>query len=128
VAAPVERQFGRIAAPTEMTSASYLGSTSIALQVRPFPETSTRRRDRQAASNAARGYLPPTLPNNPELPQGNPADAPIMIVALTSDTLRRGQIVRRRASSILQQKLSQLTRCRARSSWAAASLPAVGWR
>src|SRR5207247_2519786 len=64
-------------------------------------------RDVQAAINAARGYLPPALPNNPSYRKVNPADAPIMIVALTSDTLGRGQMYDA-ASSILQQKLSQL--------------------
>src|SRR6266478_293211 len=64
-------------------------------------------RDVQAAISAARGYLPPALPNNPSYRKVNPADSPIMIVALTSDTLRRGQMYDA-ASSILQQKLSQL--------------------
>src|SRR3989442_4219714 len=107
VAAPLERQFGRIAGLNEMTSTSYLGSTSIALQFDLSRNIDGAARDVQAAINAARGYLPPTLPNNPNYRKVNPADAPIMIVALTSDTLRRGQMYDA-ASSILQQKLSQL--------------------
>ncbi len=108
VAAPLERQFGRIAGLTEMTSASYLGSTSIALQFDLSRNIDGAARDVQAAINAARGYLPPTLPNNPSYRKVNPADSPIMIVALTSDTLSRGQMYDA-ASSILQQKLSQLS-------------------
>jgi multidrug efflux pump len=107
VAAPLERQFGRIAGLTEMTSTSYLGSTSIALQFDLSRNIDGAARDVQAAINAARGYLPPALPNNPSYRKVNPADAPIMIVALTSDTLHRGQMYDA-ASSILQQKLSQL--------------------
>src|SRR5437867_10525468 len=107
VAAPLERQFGRIAGLTEMTSTSYLGSTSIALQFDLSRNIDGAARDVQAAINAARGYLPPALPNNPSYRKVNPADAPIMIVALTSDTLSRGQMYDA-ASSILQQKLSQL--------------------
>jgi multidrug efflux pump len=106
VAAPLERQFGRIAGLTEMTSTSYLGSTSIALQFDLSRNIDGAARDVQAAINAARGYLPPALPNNPSYRKVNPADAPIMIVALTSDTLTRGQMYDA-ASSILQQKLSQ---------------------
>jgi multidrug efflux pump len=107
VAAPLERQFGRIAGLTEMTSTSYLGSTSIALQFDLSRDINGAARDVQAAINAARGYLPPALPNNPSYRKVNPADAPIMIVALTSDTLGRGRMYDA-ASSILQQKLSQL--------------------
>jgi len=107
VAAPLERQFGHIAGLTEMTSTSYLGSTSIALQFDLSRNIDGAARDVQAAINAARGYLPPNLPNNPSYRKVNPADAPIMIVALTSDTLSRGRMYDT-ASSILQQKLSQL--------------------
>jgi len=90
-----------------MTSTSYLGSTSIALQFDLSRNIDGAARDVQAAINAARGYLPPNLPNNPSYRKVNPADAPIMIVALTSDTLSRGRMYDT-ASSILQQKLSQL--------------------
>src|SRR5258706_9770564 len=107
VAAPLERQFGRIAGLTEMTSTSYLGSTSIALQFDLSRNIDGAARDVQAAINAARGYLPPALPNNPSYRKVNPADAPIMVVALTSDTPGRGQMYDA-ASSVLQQKLSQL--------------------
>jgi hypothetical protein len=106
VAAPLERQFGRIAGLTEMTSTSYLGSTSVSLQFDLSRSIDGAARDVQAAINAARGYLPPALPNNPSYRKVDPADAPIMIVALTSDTLNRGQMYDA-ASSILQQKLSQ---------------------
>ncbi len=107
VAAPLERQFGRIAGVTEMTSTSYLGSTAIVLQFDLSRDIDGAARDVQAAINAARGYLPPTLPNNPTYRKVNPADAPILILALTSDTLSRGRMYDA-ASSILQQKLSEV--------------------
>ena len=107
VAAPLERQFGHIAGLTEMTSTSYLGSTSVALQFDLSRNIDGAARDVQAAINAARGYLPPDLPNNPSYRKVNPADAPIMIVALTSATLDRSRLYDA-ASSILQQKLAQL--------------------
>ena len=107
VAAPLERQFGRIAGLTEMTSTSSLGSTSIALQFELSRDINGAARDVQAAINAARGYLPPTLPGNPTYRKVNPADAPVLILALTSETLGRGRMYDA-ASSILQQKLSQV--------------------
>jgi multidrug efflux pump len=107
VAAPLERQFGHIAAVTEMTSTSNLGSTAIVLQFDLNRDINGAARDVQAAINAARGYLPPTLPNNPTYRKVNPADAPILILALTSTTLGRGRMYDA-ASSILQQKLSQV--------------------
>jgi multidrug efflux pump len=107
VAAPLERQFGHIAAVTEMTSTSNLGSTSIVLQFDLNRDINGAARDVQAAINAARGYLPPTLPNNPTYRKVNPADAPILILALTSTTLDRGRMYDA-GSSILQQKLSQV--------------------
>ncbi len=107
VAAPLERQFGRIAAVTEMTSTSNLGSTAIVMQFDLNRDINGAARDVQAAINAARGYLPPTLPNNPTYRKVNPADAPILILALTSETRSRGQMYDA-ASSILQQKLSQV--------------------
>ena len=76
VAAPLERQFGRIAGVTEMTSASYRGSTSITLQFDLNRDINGAARDVQAAINAARSYLPPNLPNNPTYRKVNPADAP----------------------------------------------------
>jgi multidrug efflux pump len=107
VAAPLERQFGHIAAVTEMTSTSNLGSTAIVLQFDLNRDINGAARDVQAAINAARGYLTPTLPNNPTYRKVNPADAPILILALTSTTLDRGRMYDA-ASSILQQKLSQV--------------------
>jgi len=107
VAAPLERQFGRIAGLTEMTSTSYLGSTAIVLQFDLTRDINGAARDVQAAINAARGYLPPTLPGNPTYRKVNPADAPVLILALTSETLGRGRMYDA-ASSILQQKLSQV--------------------
>ena len=107
VAAPLERQFTRIAALTEMTSTSYLGSTTITLQFDLNRDINGAARDVQAAINAARGYLPPTLPSNPTYRKVNPADAPILILALSSDTIDRGRMYDV-ASSVLQQKLSQV--------------------
>jgi multidrug efflux pump len=107
VATPLERQLGHIAGVTEMTSASYLGSTSITLQFDLNRDIDAAARDVQAAINAARGYLPANLPNNPTYRKVNPADAPIMIVALTSGVYDQGQLYDA-ASTILQQKLSQI--------------------
>src|ERR1700688_3794157 len=92
VATPLERQFGRIAAVTEMTSSSSLGSTSITLQFDLTRNIDAAARDVQAAINAARGYLPANLPNNPTYRKVNPADSPIMIVALTSDVYDQGRL------------------------------------
>src|SRR5262252_6791 len=107
VATPLERQFGRIAAVTEMTSSSSLGSTSITLQFDLDRDINAAARDVQAAINAARGYLPANLPSNPNYRKVNPADSPIMILALTSTTLSKGQMYDA-ASTIMAQKLSQV--------------------
>ena len=107
VATPLERQLGHIAGVTEMTSASYLGSTSVTLQFELNRNIDAAARDVQAAINAARGYLPTNLPNNPTYRKVNPADAPIMIIALTSDIYDQGKLYDA-ASTILQQKLSQI--------------------
>jgi len=107
VATPLERQFGRIAGITEMTSQSNLGNTSITLQFDLSRDIDAAARDVQAAISAARGYLPP-MPNNPSYRKVNPADAPIMILALTSDVVGRGQMYDA-ASTVLAQKLSQLS-------------------
>ena len=107
VAAPLERQFGRIAGVTEMTSASYRGSTSVTLQFDLNRSIDGAARDVQAAINAARGFLPPNLPNNPTYRKVNPADAPVLIVALTSDVIDKPQLYDA-ASSIMGQKLSQV--------------------
>jgi len=107
VAAPLERQFGRIAGVTEMTSASYLGSTRITLQFDLDRDINGAARDVQAAINAARAFLPSDLPGNPSYRKVNPADAPIMILAVTSDIYDRGQLYDV-ASTIIQQRLLQI--------------------
>jgi multidrug efflux pump len=107
VATPLERQFGRIAGVTEMTSSSSLGSTSVVLQFDLSRNIDAAARDVQAAINAARGQLPANLPSNPSYKKVNPADAPILILALTSDLMDKPQIYDI-ASSVLQQKLSQV--------------------
>src|SRR6201993_479674 len=81
VATPLERQFGHIAGVTEMTSSSFLGTTSITLQFDLNRDINGAARDVQAAINAARSYLPANLPSNPTYRKVNPADAPIMIIA-----------------------------------------------
>ncbi len=108
VATPLERQFGRIAGLTEMTSTSYTGSTGITLQFDLSRDIDAAARDVQAAINAARSYLPANLPNNPNYRKVNPADAPILILALTSDVANTATMYDA-ASSILQQKLSQVS-------------------
>jgi multidrug efflux pump len=107
VATPLERQFGRIAGVTEMTSSSFLGTTSITLQFDLNRDINGAARDVQAAINAARSYLPSNLPSNPTYKKVNPADAPIMIIALTSDVYDRGRMYDA-ASTIMSQKLSQI--------------------
>src|SRR5271165_4807002 len=107
VATPLERQFGRIAAINQMTSSSQLGSTAIAMQFDLNRNIDAAARDVQAAINAARGYLPADLPGNPTYRKVNPADAPILILALTSDEMTKDQIYDA-ADSILGQKLSQI--------------------
>jgi len=107
VAVPLERQFGLIAGVTEMTSTSSRGSTSIVLQFDLDRNIDGAARDVQAAINAARGYLPPTLPSQPTYRKVNPADAPVLVIALTSDTIGVAQMYDA-ASTILQQKLSQV--------------------
>ena len=107
VATPLERQFGRIAGITEMTSSSFLGTTSVTLQFDLNRNIDGAARDVQAAINAARSYLPTNLPANPTYRKVNPADAPIMIVALTSTVYDRGTLYDA-ASTIMQQRLSQI--------------------
>jgi len=107
VATPLERQFGRIAGVTEMTSTSQLGSTSIVLQFDLNRSIDAAARDVQAAINAARGQLPSNLPSNPIYRKVNPADAPIMILALTSETVEIPRLYDA-ADSILAQKLAQV--------------------
>jgi multidrug efflux pump len=107
VAMPLERSLGRIAGITEMTSTSTLGSTRIVLQFDLDRDINGAARDVQAALNAARSSLPPGLTGNPGYRKVNPADAPIMILGLTSDTMTQGQMYDA-ASTIVAQKLSQL--------------------
>src|SRR5438876_4543206 len=107
VATPLERQFSRIAAVTEMTSSSSLGSTSITLQFDLNRDIDAAARDVQAAINAARGYLPSNLPNNPSYRKVNPADSPIFMLALTSYILPKLTMYDA-ASSIMAQKLAQV--------------------
>ena len=107
VATPLERQFGRIAGVTQMTSSSGLGQTGITLQFDLNRNIDAAARDVQAAINAARGQLPPNLPSNPNWRKVNPADAPIMIVALTSDIQTQQQMYDI-ADSVLAQKISQI--------------------
>jgi multidrug efflux pump len=107
VATPLERQFSHIAGITEMTSSSSLGSTSITLQFDLGRNIDGAARDVQAAINAARTYLPTNLPSNPSYRKVNPADAPIMILGLTSDKYDVTKVYDL-ASTILEQKLSQI--------------------
>ncbi len=107
VATPLERQFGRIAGISQMTSSSQMGSTSVIIQFELTRNIDGAARDVQAAINAARGQLPQNLPMNPTYRKVNPADAPILILGLSSEVLSRPQIYDL-ADSILSQKLSQV--------------------
>ena len=107
VATPLERQFGRIAGVTQMTSSSGLGSTSITLQFDLSRDINAAARDVQATINAARSQLPADLPGQPTYRKVNPADAPIMLLALTSENIPPAQIYDA-ADSILAQKLAQV--------------------
>ncbi|MFY9674895.1 MAG: efflux RND transporter permease subunit, partial [Terriglobales bacterium] len=107
VATPLERQLGHIAGITEMTSSSSLGSTNITIQFDLSRNIDGAARDVEAAINAARTYLPANLPSNPTYRKVNPADAPIMILALTSDVYNKGQMYDA-ASTVLAQRISQL--------------------
>jgi len=107
VATPLERQLGHIAGVTEMTSASSLGNTSIVIQFDLSRNIDGAARDVEAAINAARTYLPANLPSNPTYRKVNPADAPIMILALTSDKYGAAKMYDE-ASTVIQQKLSQV--------------------
>jgi multidrug efflux pump len=107
VATPLERQFGRIAGINQMTSSSSLGSTSVNLQFDIDKDIDAAARDVQASINAARSQLPAYLPQNPNYRKANPAEAPILILALTSDLVPKSQIYDL-ANSILAQKISQI--------------------
>ncbi|HKX28687.1 MAG TPA: efflux RND transporter permease subunit, partial [Blastocatellia bacterium] len=107
VATPLERQFSRIAGVTEMTSTNNLGTTSVTLQFELSRDINGAARDVQAAINAARSQLPANLPSNPTYRKVNPADAPIMLLSLTSDTIEIRNLYDL-AYSVLQQKISQV--------------------
>jgi len=107
VAAPLERQLGHIAGVNEMTSSSSLGSSQITLQFDLNRDIDGAARDVQAAINAARANLPANMPSNPSYRKVNPADSPILIMALTSDVYDRGQVYDA-ASTIMQQRLLQI--------------------
>ena len=123
VATPLERRFGRIAGVTEMTSSSFLGTTSITLQFDLNRNIDGAARDVEAAINAARSYLPANLPANPTYRKVNPADAPIMILGLTSKVYDRGPMYDA-ASTIVEQRLSQIQGV-GQVSVGGSSLPAV---
>src|ERR1700716_4095187 len=107
VATPLERQLGRIAGVTEITSSSSLGSTRITLQFDLNRNINDAATEVQSAINAARSQLPSGMPNNPTYRKVNPADAPIMVMTLTSDSMSRGQMYDV-ASGVVAQKLSQV--------------------
>ena len=107
VATPLERQFGRIAGITEMTSSSELSSASITLQFDLDRNIDAAARDVQAAINAARGQLPADLPSNPRFNKSNPADSPILMLSLHSNVYTRPQIYDI-ADSVLAQKIAQI--------------------
>jgi multidrug efflux pump len=107
VATPLERQLGHIAGVSEMTSSSGLGSTNITIQFDLSRNIDGAARDVQAAINAARTYLPANLPGNPTYRKVNPADAPIMILGLTSDVYGPDRLYDE-ASTVMQQKISQI--------------------
>jgi multidrug efflux pump len=107
VASPLERHLGQIADVTEMTSSSTVGGTRINLQFGLNRDINGAARDVQAAINAARADLPTSLRSNPTYRKVNPADAPILVLALTSDTLTRGDLYDA-GSTVLAQKLSQV--------------------
>ncbi|OOG51727.1 efflux RND transporter permease subunit [Polaromonas sp. C04] len=107
VATPLERALGSIAGVTEITSSSALNSTRITLQFDLSRDIDGAARDVQAALNAARTLLPSGMPGNPTYRKVNPADAPVLILSLTSDTMTQGQMYDA-ADSILAQKLAQV--------------------
>jgi multidrug efflux pump len=107
VATPLERQLGHIAGITEMTSSSSVGNTNITIQFDLGRNIDGAARDVEAAINAARTYLPSNLPSNPTYRKVNPADSPIMILALTSDVYSKGQMYDS-ASTVLAQRISQI--------------------
>jgi multidrug efflux pump len=107
VATPLERQFGRIAGITQMTSSSTLGMITVTLQFDLSRNVDGAARDVEAAISAARSYLPANLPSNPTYRKVNSAVAPIMVINLVSDVRDQGALYDT-ASSIIQQRLSQV--------------------
>src|SRR6266852_3532950 len=107
VATPLERQFGRIAGVTQMTSSSTLGNTGITLQFDLNRDINAAARDVEAAINAARSQLPADIPSQPTYRKVNSADSPILLLSLTSDTIPAGQIYDA-SDSILSQKIAQV--------------------
>src|ERR1700684_807256 len=107
VATPLEKQFTRIAGVTEMTSSSSIGTATVTLQFDLSRDINAAARDTQAAINAAAGFLPTNLPQNPTYRKINPADAPIMLISMQSDVVPRPQLYDF-ASSIFAQKLAQV--------------------
>jgi len=107
VATPLERQFGRIAGVTQMTSSSGLGNTGVTLQFDLNRDINAAARDVQAAINAARSQLPADIPSQPGYRKVNPADSPILMLALTSENIPPAQIYDA-SDSILAQKLAQI--------------------
>ena len=123
VATPLERALGRIAGISEITSQSSLGSSRVTLQFNLDRDIDGAARDVQAAINAARSLLPTGLPNNPTYRKVNPAESPILILALTSESMTQGQMYDA-ASTILAQKFSQVKGI-GQVSVGGSSLPAV---
>ena len=107
LATPLERQFGRIAGVTQMTSASQLGNTGITLQFDLDRDINAASRDVQAAINAAAGQLPAGLPNLPWYRKINPSETDILDLAIYSDTIPRSHLYDL-SDSILAQKISQV--------------------
>lgn len=107
VATPLERQFGRIAGITEMSSQSGMGATQITMQFDLNRNIDAAARDAQAAINSARGQLPANMPSNPSYRKYNPGDSPVINVMLTSNTYTKPQMYDV-AATILQQRLSQV--------------------
>jgi len=108
VASPLEKHLSQIADVSEMTSSSSLGNSRVTLQFGLDRDINGAARDVQAAINAARADLPTSLRSNPTYHKVNPADSPIMIVALTSPTRTQGQLYDA-ATNVMQQRLSQLS-------------------
>ncbi len=127
VATPLERQFGRIAGVTQMTSSSGLGSTGITLQFDLSRDINAAARDVQAAINAARSQLPADLPGQPTYRKVNPADAPILLLALTSENIPPRADLRCRRFHPGAEARAEL-KASARFSSGAARVPPSAWK